>query len=213
MCRCANVAATLLAPIKHPCPRVPPDVHSHVALSVTLLPTSARRGILVSRKGGIAGIRYAERIRHRWRGAGVGLLNVVGNVASIVGLAVTIWVLFRVRNIEKAFLKQALLPSTMRVLRRYIGNLEQAIQTRNRESTSQALERCRSLLMASFDYLEGDRRQSCGQTAEVIEHVRAVSVDLEFWIECHKALSRLHGVHEDFKTLVKELEWRTKDAN
>lgn len=140
-------------------------------------------------------------------------LSFLGNVASIVGLGVTIWVLCRVRNIERAFLKQALLPSRMRVLRGYIGNLEQAIRTKNRQSTLQGLERCRSLLKASFDYLEGHRRQSCEQTAEVIERVSQLSVEVEFWTECDRALSRLHGVHEDLKTLVKELEWRTKDAN
>jgi hypothetical protein len=101
----------------------------------------------------------------------------------------------------------------MRVLRGYIGNLEQAIRTKNRQSTLQGLERCRSLLKASFDYLEGHRRQSCEQTAEVIERVSQLSVEVEFWTECDRALSRLHGVHEDLKTLVKELEWRTKDAN
>lgn len=147
-------------------------------------------------------------------------LSILGSVASIVGLAVsvvglgvTIWVLYRVRNIERGFLKQALLPSRMKELRTYIGNLERAIKSKHRKSTLQELERCRSLLRASLEYLEGHRRESCELTAEVIHRVCEISVEVDFWTECDRALSRLWGVHEDLKTLVKELEWRTKDAN
>ena len=101
----------------------------------------------------------------------------------------------------------------MRVLRRYIGNLERAIKSKSRQSTLQELVRCRSLLKASVDYLEGHRRESCEQTALTIEGACQIPVEVEFWTECGLALSRLWGVHEDLKTLVKELEWRTKDAN
>jgi len=130
-----------------------------------------------------------------------------------VGLIVTIWVLFRVRNIEKAFLKQALLPSRMRVLRGHITNLDKAIQAKNRQLALQALERCRSVLTASSGYLDGDRRKSSEQTAQAIERVCRSANEDEFWTGCETALARLHGVHEGLKTLVKELEWRTKDAN
>ena len=142
------------------------------------------------------------------------VLNILGNVASIIGLGVTVWVLYRVRNIEKAFLKQAILPPTMRVLRRYLGNLERAIETKSRQATLQELERCRSLLNASHGYLDGHRRESCEQTVQVIENVcQLFSAEIEFWTGCDRAISRLYGVHEDLKTLVKEMEWRTKDAN
>lgn len=57
------------------------------------------------------------------------------------------------------------------------------------------------------------RRESCEQTALIVEGACRLSVEAEFWRECGLALSRLSGVHEDLKTLVKELEWRTKDAN
>ncbi len=140
-------------------------------------------------------------------------LNIPGNVASMVGLGITIWVWFRVGSIQRGFLKQAILPPRMRVLEGRVRNLEQAIQTKNRQSASQELERCRSLLRASREYLEGHRRESCEQTADMIERVRQLPAGVQFWRECERIRSRLHGVHEDLKTLVKELEWRTKDAN
>jgi len=141
------------------------------------------------------------------------LLSILGNLASIAGLFITVWVLYRVRNIEKAFLKQAILPSRMRVLRGYIRNLEKAIETRNRQSALQELERCQAFLEACFDYLEGHRRESFEQTAQKLEHGCRLAEEKEFWTECERALARLHGAYEHLKTLVKELEWRTKDAN
>ena len=140
-------------------------------------------------------------------------LNILGNVASMVGLGITIWVLCRVRIIEKAFLKQALLPSRMRVLRGHIRNLERAIQTKNRQSALQELERCRSLLKASSEYLGGDRQESSEHTAQAIERLCQFADEDKFWAGCGMVLARLHGVHEGLKTLVQELEWRTKDAN
>jgi len=139
--------------------------------------------------------------------------SIAGLLVSIVGLIITIRVLWRVRNIEKAFLKQALLPSRMKALQGYMRNLERAITTKNRQSVLQELERCRALIKACFDYLEGHRRESFEQTAQALEHACQLSAENEFWTECERALSRLHGVHEDLKTLVKELEWRSKDAN
>jgi len=110
-------------------------------------------------------------------------------------------------------LQRVILPSRMRVLHGYVRDLGQAIQTKNRPLTLQVLERSRSLLKASLEHLEGDRRGSCEQTAEMIERLRGISSGIQFWRECERVLSRLHGVDEDLRTRVKELEWRTKDDN
>jgi hypothetical protein len=61
--------------------------------------------------------------------------------------------------------------------------------------------------------LDGDRQKNSEQTAQAIERLCRLGDENKFWAGCGAVLARLHGVHEGLKTLVKELEWRTKDAN
>ena len=43
------------------------------------------------------------------------VVNFLGSLASVVGLAITVWVFFRVGRIEAGFRRQALLPLYRRI--------------------------------------------------------------------------------------------------
>ncbi|HUT94348.1 MAG TPA: hypothetical protein VMY37_33115 [Thermoguttaceae bacterium] len=139
--------------------------------------------------------------------------SILGLLVSMAGLCITLWVAVRVRRIEQHYVRQALLPSYVRKLGGQIKNLEEGLKSKNRTEALKALVVCQTVLRDLSVHLRGRRAQRVSQVIERIDALRKAQREATFLAQCEEVNADLKASLESLRTLQKELQWRSRDAD
>jgi hypothetical protein len=139
-------------------------------------------------------------------------MNFLGSLASIVGLAITLWVFFRVGRIEAGFRRQALLPLYSTSLGGHVKNLQRHLKNRNVSKMRSELAVCRSTLNDLIAYLKERRATDVKQVSLRISELLELRSDDALREQCSRILPSIQGVHETVKNLQHEINWRAPDV-
>ncbi len=139
----------------------------------------------------------------------MGWLAILGSIASIVGLCISVWVLLRLRAIERNYLFRARVPELQRRLRRHCSNVAGFLASYpdSADAVRVELSRCRATLKSLTPKLERRLRAELRNIQAEIDGLREVlprAPEEQLW-EIHSSLA---GLEQELKYIVKDMEWR-----
>jgi hypothetical protein len=138
-------------------------------------------------------------------------ISVVGSIASVFGLIVSLYVLARVNAISKSYARQALLPMYLKNLGGSLKNLDARLKKKDREGVHEELSRCRSHLRGALPHLAKSQAVMFTTLEQRVAAAVAQPEDVNFLRESERLRSELVGVLEYLKSQVKESAWRSRD--
>ena len=137
------------------------------------------------------------------------MLDLLGNLSSIVGLGVTVWVLLKVRKIQKSYLLRARLPVLGRKLGRHRSNLASLLDgyPESAREVQAELKRCRATLRSLGAIVSGALRADLNRIERRVAGIcglwEAATAD-EIW----ELYADLGGLEEDVRNLIEDIKWR-----
>ena len=140
-------------------------------------------------------------------------LAIVGSIASVVGLVITIVVLLNVRRIEQSYARQALVPRLGSKLAANAKNLNKSLRTKAFDKIGPELAKCRA-------NLEGLARALPESEKTAVQNLLgAVSGELQKG-EATRSDERLLRIVDELKAIVQQIKnledewkWRSRDAS
>jgi hypothetical protein len=138
-------------------------------------------------------------------------INIIGAVASIIGLLITCFVLWRVGRIERRFSAQGLLPGYLKTLGGAVRNLEEHQRSKNGPKIRSVLSTTRATLKDMARCLDKGRAADVQRVVVSITK-RLNSSDDVLWEESGSALADLQEVQETVKNYLKAMPWRGPNA-
>ena len=139
-------------------------------------------------------------------------ISVIGSLASLAGLYLTWRVYVRIRDIEKRYVRMGVLPTYMRRLNGTVGNLQQAIESKDRDGMRTAIHLSRIVLDAIHPLLTLEQGAPIKALLEKIEMLPTHD-QYSAQISSAQVVIELRGEHERLKLLSIEHPWRANDAN
>lgn len=136
------------------------------------------------------------------------VFSVLAGSASIVGLAITVWVLHKVGRIEAGFTQQALLPGYVKKLGGSIKNLKQHQEAKDAEKILSVLTVCQTTLVDLSKHLDAKRAERVSQVVATIEALPPADA----LSQCGVCISELEAVRETVGNLIKEIQWSGRNG-
>jgi hypothetical protein len=139
-------------------------------------------------------------------------INIVGAIASILGLVVTLFVFSRVKKIAKSFSTQALLPTYTKKLGGAINNLKEYQKSKNGPQIRVVLSVSEVTLEDLVEHLDDKRAERVKQALLVVRKSREIQSDDDLWEQSGLVIAGLEGVRATIVNLKNEMQWRGRDA-
>ncbi len=140
------------------------------------------------------------------------LLNFIGSLASIGGLALTISVLVRVGRIERRYVRQAILPQCGRKLSGHVKNGHTFVRDKNGQALRGELAALRVLLEYVSHHVPRRLVHRINLIVDKLTVIRAADADVDFYGGCSEILAEVGGIQETLKALQTELQWGGSDG-
>jgi len=137
------------------------------------------------------------------------MLELLGNLSSIVGLGITVWVLLKVRKIQRGYLLRARLPALGRRLGRHRSNLASLLDEypSSAREVQAELKKCRATLRSLRRMVGRALGVELNRIERRIAHICGLSEAAtanQIW----ELYGDLGGLEEDVRNLVEDVEWR-----
>jgi hypothetical protein len=146
------------------------------------------------------------------------VFNVIAGCASIVGLLLTFFGLLltfsvwrRVKDIERRFRRQALVPHFHGKLVAFVKNLRRHERDKNSEGIREMLVVCRTTLHDLTPYLDDQRKERTARVIETIDEILPKPND-PLWRQSSLIIAEVHGLTESLDTQMNEMKWSGTNA-
>lgn len=144
-----------------------------------------------------------------WYLRGIDGLNVVGTLASIAGLGISIYVAIAVGDIRRSYVSHAILTSSLQRLEVYRGNLSLGIKKKDTRKIHENLSGCKGLLSGLRRHLSSDFEIDTVINCVEICVSEAVGETDPRLKECEH---KLNSLLERLRTHIMELQWGGHDG-
>lgn len=138
--------------------------------------------------------------------------SILGLLVSVAGLCITIWVAFRVRRIERHYVRRALLPNYLQKLGAQIKNLQRKLRAKDSIQAIEILALCQSVLRDLLPHVSGARTARVSQVVTRIDALRKSSGDATFLDQCQDVNADLKALLDTLMSFQEELHWRIRNG-
>lgn len=139
------------------------------------------------------------------------IVSVIGTLASIAGLIASLYVLSKLKLVERSYVAQAILPELCRTWTVHSKNLETAIARKDATSARSELARCKSSIDTASEYLPKPQRAEAIVVSKDIASSIAKGGDAEL-VEFQRLLPLVIGQLESARNYHQTLAWRSRDG-
>jgi 5-bromo-4-chloroindolyl phosphate hydrolysis protein len=136
-------------------------------------------------------------------------VTLIGSLASILGLLITLYVAWAVSLIEQSYVRQALLPKYISSLKRILKNLDQGLGAKDNQALRSRLSEARELLRAVARHFP--KKTNAGKLVISITDSFEAS-ERHFLLKAEEIIAELNGEVQAIDVLKAEMEWRRRDA-
>jgi hypothetical protein len=137
--------------------------------------------------------------------------NVIAGLASILGLVITLWVFYRVGEIQEDFARLVRLPVYRKKLLGSIKNLRQHQEQKDSDRTREELIICLSRLNDLHLHLKSWRAKT---VVEIIVGITDLlrEPDNDLWNKSGLTIARVSGLCDSIDNLLGEMKWKGNNA-
>ena len=138
--------------------------------------------------------------------------NLIAGISSIAGLFITVWVLLKVRTIEKVYTSQALLPGFQRKLNGFIKRLKEHEERKNSAEIRKLLVLCCGTLCDLSPHLKLDRENRTSLVIVRINEMVSLKDNNALWKELGVIIAEIEAVYNMLGVQSTETKWRVPNA-
>lgn len=129
----------------------------------------------------------------------------LGNIASIIGMGISLYVLFEVRNIKRRFLFKARIPELVASLRKQAKELNSLLRTFDRSANEieAALSVCEATVANLAPKLQGETRKAARSFQEHVKQ-RQAPISKEYTYQLY---AKLQALIEAVSHVERDINW------
>lgn len=133
-------------------------------------------------------------------------LSIIGSIASFLGLILTLWVAFAVRDIKKRFSFKARVPNLVRQLKGHSSKISESLNDfpKFKEIIREELVKAEVVLKSLRGKVKGDPKKSVSELIKTVKQYNSENLTKDQTRDLYRAMIKVSAEIEQYQ---KDLEW------